>query len=329
MAGPADGVPSGEDSGGNDVGPRASQLGSSLSSAVRSHSSTFAPPSRGSGTVAPPAIRTRPHHVVAVHEHRGLLGLGQPAIQPTYLPLECTLETLDLLNLTTARIAAHKRQPPPEEQTELARCCLVLSVFETVRRRGERGWPPQFLDGTLPQTTPDLPNAIPAALVADVAALAAAFMQRYPQWHGAPATLNPKFAGAPDVGGADGERIVDGCLWEIKTTIGARAQGAWLYQLLGYVLLDCEADHAIKRAGFLFPRQNGAVHWPLTDLIRELSGRTDLSLPGLRQELRGRLGRDPPFAKSLEAALVVTPPPVEGTGQPAPGNPHPRTACRP
>ena len=293
MAGPADGVPSGEDSGGNDVGPRASQLGSSLSSAVRSHSSTFAPPSRGSGTVAPPAIRTRPHHVVAVHEHRGLLGLGQPAIQPTYLPLECTLETLDLLNLTTARIAAHKRQPPPEEQTELARCCLVLSVFETVRRRGERGWPPQFLDGTLPQTTPDLPNAIPAALVADVAALAAAFMQRYPQWHGAPATLNPKFAGAPDVGGADGERIVDGCLWEIKTTIGARAQGAWLYQLLGYVLLDCEADHAIKRAGFLFPRQNGAVHWPLTDLIRELSGRTDLSLPGLRQELRGRLGRDP------------------------------------
>ena len=44
---------------------------------------------------------------------------------------------------------------------------------------------------------------------------------------------------------------------------------------------------------FTFPRQNGAVHWPLTDLIRELSGRTDLSLPGLRQELGGRLGRDP------------------------------------
>ena len=66
-----------------------------------------------------------------------LLHIGQPAIQPTYLPLECTLETLDLLNLTTARIAAHKRQPPPEEQTELARCCLVLSVFETVRRSGE------------------------------------------------------------------------------------------------------------------------------------------------------------------------------------------------
>ena len=35
-------------------------------------------PLRGLGTVAPPAIRTRPHHVVAVHEHRGLLGLGQP-----------------------------------------------------------------------------------------------------------------------------------------------------------------------------------------------------------------------------------------------------------
>ena len=37
-------------------------------------------PLRGLGTVAPPAIRTRPHHVVAVHEHRGLLGLGHAAL---------------------------------------------------------------------------------------------------------------------------------------------------------------------------------------------------------------------------------------------------------
>ena len=88
-------------------------------------------------------------------------------------------------------------------------------------RSGGRGWPPQFLDGTLPKTAAHLLDAIPAALVAGVAALAAAFTERFPAWHGAPALPNPKFAGAPDVGGADGDLVVDGCLWEIKTTIAA------------------------------------------------------------------------------------------------------------
>ena len=37
-------------------------------------------PLRGLGTVAPPAIRTRPHHVVAVHEQRGLLDLSHAAL---------------------------------------------------------------------------------------------------------------------------------------------------------------------------------------------------------------------------------------------------------
>ena len=211
-----------------------------------------------------------------------LLHVHRPDIEPTYLPLECTLATLDLLNGTIARIAAHRRQPTPGEEVELARCCLVLSVFETVRRSGGRGWPPQFLDGALPQTAAGLLDAIPAALVADVTALAAAFTERHPTWHGAPATLNPKFAGSSDVGGADGDLIVDGCLWEIKTAVAVRARGAWLYQLLGYVLLDYEDEYAMEHAGFLFPRQNAAVHWPLTDLVRELSGRAALALPQLR-----------------------------------------------
>ena len=131
-----------------------------------------------------------------------LLHLYRPDMQPTYLPLECTLELLDLVDATVVRIAAHERRPTPGEEAELSRCCLVLSVFETVRRSGARGWPPAFLEGIVPGTAADLLDAIPATLVADVASLASAFVERYQAWHGVPATLGPKFEGSPDVGGA-------------------------------------------------------------------------------------------------------------------------------
>ena len=221
-----------------------------------------------------------------------LLHMYRPELQATYLPLECTLEFLDLVHSTVARIAAHERRPTAGEEAELARCCLVLSVFETVRRSGGRGWPPSFLEGVPLRTAAQLLDAIPAPLIADVSRLAGAFVERHTTWQGVSATLGPKFAGSPDVGGADGDLIVDSCLWDIKTTVQPRAKGAWLHQLLGYLLLDYEDDHAIERAGFLFPRQQAAVHWSVTQLIGSLSGRTDLALTDLRQGLRDRLSQE-------------------------------------
>ncbi len=104
--------------------------------------------------------------------------------------------------------------------------------------------------------------------------------------------LNPVFSGAKDVGGADGDFIVDRCLWDIKTTIRRKADGWWFYQLLGYVLLDYDNEYGIDGVGILFPRQNESIHWPLNMLIHELSGRSDLSLDRLRQELRQKLQRN-------------------------------------
>ena len=220
-----------------------------------------------------------------------LLHMSRPELRATFLPLECTLELLDLAHATAVRVAAHGRRPTAGEEAEFARCCLVLSVFETVRRSGGRGWPPSFLDGVLPRTAAHLLDAIPAPLIADVAALAGAFVERHPEWQGVPAILGPKFAGSPDVGGADGDLIVDGCLWEIKTTVQPRAKGAWLHQLLSYLMLDYEDDHAIQHAGFLFPRQQAAVRWSVTELVGSLSGRTDIALTDLRQELRDRFSQ--------------------------------------
>ena len=208
----------------------------------------------------------------------------------TMLPLGCTLDFFDLLDRTVESISAHSRRPSAEEECRLARLCLALAVFESVGRSG-RGWPPEFLEGRTVTDPESLLNAIPQAWVEDVAVLAATFRHRHADWQGLPATLNPDFAGARDVGGADGDLIVDGCLWEIKTTT-QRARGRWLLQLLGYVLLDYEDEYAIGHVGFLFPRQGGCVRWTVPELVDEFSGLREISIADLRRELRRLLQPD-------------------------------------
>ena len=205
------------------------------------------------------------------------------------MPLACTLDFFDLLDRTVESISAHRRRPTDAEECRLARLCLMLAVFESVGRSG-RGWTPECLHGNDHENAESLLKAMPLAWVEDVAVLAATFRHRHADWQGMSATLNPVFAGAPDVGGADGDLIVDGCLWEIKTTI-QRAQGTWLLQLLGYVLLDYDDDYAIGHVGLLFPRQGACIRWTLPELIHELSGRRDICMAGLRRELRRKLRR--------------------------------------
>lgn len=208
------------------------------------------------------------------------------------LSLNCTLEFLDLFAQTTEAISAHTRTPTAEEEMRLARLLLILSVFEATRRSGGKGWPPEFLGGILPGNAEGLLRAVPDSWAEDAAALGSSFVRRHADWRGLSATLNPILAGGRDVGGADGDIIADGCLWEIKTTMRKRAEGSWLYQLLGYVLLDYEDDHCIRQVGFLFPRQNTSVRWPVSEFIHELSCQPALPVARLRRDLRRQLESD-------------------------------------
>ena len=188
------------------------------------------------------------------------------------------------LDRSIDKIAPHCRRPTDAEERTLARFCLVLAAFEAVYRAGV--WPPPYFGESPPESPEALLALVPEDWVADAAALGAAFAERYPSWHGADAVLNPEFAGAADVGGADGDFIADGCLWEIKTTKD-RVKGRDLHQLLGYSLLDYEDEYAIDRVGVLLPRQNTQVSWPIRDLIAAMSGRDDLDLVALRRDFRG------------------------------------------
>ena len=179
----------------------------------------------------------------------------------------CVSRFFEALDLTVEVIAPHQRRPDAKEERALARLCLVLAAFEAAFRN-PYAWPPPYLGDTRPDAAPELLALVPDDWVEDVATLGSEFTDRYSAWRGALATLNPQFAGSIDIGGADADLISDGCLWEIKTTKQRGAQGEWLRQLLGYVLLDYEDEHAIDRVGLLLPRQGTRFDWPLSEFDR-------------------------------------------------------------
>ncbi len=218
--------------------------------------------------------------------HSRVLGdLGVPGERK--LARGCVAGFFDALDSAVRELYPHQRKLTAEEERTFAGFCLILAAFESVYRAGARAWPPPYLVGQRPPDTADeLLALVPDAWVEDAAALGSAFAARYPEWRGAEAQLNPNFEGSRDVGGADADFIADACLWDIKTTKKASAQGQWLRQLLGYVLLDYEDEYRLERVGLILPRQDTRVSWPVSDLIAAMSDRTDLELRDLRDRFR-------------------------------------------
>lgn len=101
--------------------------------------------------------------------------------------------------------------------------------------------------------------------------------------------LKRTFSGSNDVGGADADLILDGCLIDFKSTINAKLTSTWLYQLLGYALLDYRDEHQITRVGIYFSRQGVLLQWDLADLIRELSAGPPMSVDQMRTQLSSLL----------------------------------------
>ena len=171
----------------------------------------------------------------------------------------------------------------------LARYCITLAYFEQVYRRGgasSSDSPLFLLDHPSPVKSVDRLLALAQPhWIADLCNLSWAFYDRYAELLTLPTVLNPKFLGSPDVGGADADLIIDGCLIDIKTKMNPMDKLApVLYQLLGYALLDYADVHEIQEVGIYFARQAVLVRWALTDLIRVL-GRGDMpTIESLREQ---------------------------------------------
>ncbi|MEV4507500.1 hypothetical protein AB0K00_00885 [Dactylosporangium sp. NPDC049525] len=103
----------------------------------------------------------------------------------------------------------------------------------------------------------------------------------------------PTFDGSGYLG-ADADLVVAGLLIDFKAGCGGKPRldgtrspslaSTDVYQLLGYALMDFSDRYALHAVGIYAVRFGYLVQWPLTELIRQATGRTDLGLLDLRQQ---------------------------------------------
>ncbi len=169
-------------------------------------------------------------------------------------------------------------------EEQLNRYCIVLALFEQLFRAetsvAERS--PLFVP--TPKTT--LAGLLAIAhkgWIDDLCSLSWAFYDHCGDLLNCREfVLNPTFDGSGDIGGADADLILDGCIIDIKATIKPRVASEWLYQLLGYTLLDFGDSHHITAVGIYLARQHVLLRWPLHELLAVMSNGQAPSLVELR-----------------------------------------------
>lgn len=190
------------------------------------------------------------------------------------------------LDETMERLAPAGRQIKLKDEKELDRYCLVLGLWEQVLRAGPLINSPLWVPAPKTSAAQMLELATPQ-MVTDMCQLSRLFFERCGDIValGSKVVQNPTFEGSSLVGGADGDFIAGGCLWEIKSSIHNGVDGGWIYQLLGYVILDFDDAHRIREIGIYLARQGVRLQWPLQELLDTLTGTTKAEAPPLEERL--------------------------------------------
>ena len=218
--------------------------------------------------------------------------IGAPDSQEARIAAARARQLLEHLGALTERCEPVGRRLHAGEEAELCRACYALALYEELARVGPThvrsplyGLPGGgTLDDLLALARPDV--------VDDLCQLSWAFYDGYGELLRQPSVLNPTFAGSADVGGADADLIVGGCLIDIKATVRpVPLQPRDLYQLVCYPLLDYEDAYTIDSVGIYLARQAVLMRWSLHELIGALTGGRS-SVSALRRDLRENLRRD-------------------------------------
>ena len=191
------------------------------------------------------------------------------------------------------RLAAYRRAPDDTDDDELTRLCYVAAQYERIFREGSIE-ATSLLAGLRHEVTLDgLLARVPAYAVDDAAAqmrLAQPVFERF--WRLPPDKIKcaPVPEGSADLGGADGDFVLDGLLLDCKSTLYPRRIGREeIYQLAGYTLLDYADAFGITAVGFYLSRQGALIDWPLKDFLTMLGA--DKPVSEFRQLLKAELWR--------------------------------------
>ena len=168
------------------------------------------------------------------------------------------------LNEATERVQPAKKRLALPEENEVNLHCVILGLCETSFREGKQDW---RLTAAKAQNLSDLFAIVKPAWLDDMRKLSRAFYDKYNRLLDFPANLNPTFDYSHAVRGADVDLIINDMLIEIKTTVNPRITEKWVWQLLGYALLDQSDQHGVRHVGFYMARQKRLVWWELDNLV--------------------------------------------------------------
>lgn len=214
---------------------------------------------------------------------RGMLGVGGSE-QDLFVDFFASLgNVLDQLQPVRRRL--ERRQ-----EELIARYCIILALLEQLFRSSEAFFTSPLFEPSPKRSVPELLAIAKDYWVKDLCSLSWAFYEEHGDLLNQPAILNPTFDGSRDVGGADADLVLNGCLLDIKATINPKLTAKMLYQLLGYALLDYTDRHRIREVAIYFARQRKLVRWPLEDLIGTLAGEHALPLNELRDFFKSTIG---------------------------------------
>jgi hypothetical protein len=180
-----------------------------------------------------------------------------------------------------------RRNLSSRAEDKLCRYCVLLARLDHFRR-GQDYYFWETMDAGRFDIDAHLASIDPR-WIEDVFRTAAAYRSRHTKLirtfsnvhHGKPLT------GSVDVGGADFDLVVDGCLIDIKTTVKPKITTENLRQLVGYWLLDYHDRFDIRAASVHLTRQDHEQRFEVVDLLRHQSSFRKLRM-AFRSELRGR-----------------------------------------
>lgn len=203
----------------------------------------------------------------------------EPAIE-TYV----VLDFFRLLDELVGRNNPVGCRLPADEEDALNRYCVALALFDEVFRSGLNVNSPLAV-GKFPDYESLLGIAEPHWLD-DLRNLSWKFFDEFNHLLQLPHTLNPTFDGSRDVGGADADLVIDGKLIDIKTTVKPEINSDWIWQLLGYVLLDYSDNNQISGIGLYMARQGVLIDWDLNEALEILCPGEPPSIEELRSKFK-------------------------------------------
>ena len=173
------------------------------------------------------------------------------------------------------------RRLPHADENELNGHCFVLALLEEAFRTGRVGGVPGADHSMDAEALLDLADS---DCIDDLTELSWEFYDGFNCLLGLPYVLNPTFEGSEAVGGADADVIVDGTLIEIKTTSKSEIRREWLWQLLGYVLLDYTDAYGINGIGLYLARQGRLIKWDMDEVMHGLGSENSPNVRELRTQ---------------------------------------------